>query len=53
MIPQALTSDIDLSVRENLLIYAKLYGVPRDRRRRAIIADLLEAVELTKWADSP
>jgi ABC-2 type transport system ATP-binding protein len=52
VIPQALTSDIDLSVRENLLIYAKLYGVPRDRRR-AIIADLLEAVELTKWADNP
>ena len=52
VIPQALTSDIDLSVRENLLIYAKLYGVPRDRRR-AVIADLLEAVELTKWADNP
>jgi len=52
VIPQALTSDIDLSVRENLLIYAKLYGVPRDRRR-TIITDLLEAVELTKWADHP
>jgi ABC-2 type transport system ATP-binding protein len=52
VIPQAMTSDLELSVTENLLIYAKLYGVPADRRR-PIIAELLEAVELTKWADSP
>jgi len=51
VIPQAMTSDIDLSVRENLLIYAKLYGVPRDRRDD-VIAGLLEAVELSKWADN-
>jgi ABC-2 type transport system ATP-binding protein len=50
VIPQAMTSDVELSVRENLLIYAKLYGVPRDRRSR-LIADLLSAVELTEWAD--
>jgi ABC-2 type transport system ATP-binding protein len=50
VIPQAMTSDVELSVRENLLIYAKLYGVPRDRRSR-LIADLLTAVELTEWAD--
>ena len=48
VIPQALTSDIDLTVEENLSIYAKLYGVPRARRERNI-ADLLEAVDLTKW----
>jgi ABC-2 type transport system ATP-binding protein len=48
VIPQALTSDIDLTVEENLNIYAKLYGVPRAQRERNI-AQLLEAVDLTKW----
>jgi len=52
VIPQAMTSDLELSVEENLLIYAKLYGVPRERRRR-LMAELLEAVELTKWRDKP
>src|SRR5215472_6173668 len=47
VIPQAMTRDLELSVEENLLIFAKLYGVPRERRRR-LIADLLGAVELTK-----
>jgi ABC-2 type transport system ATP-binding protein len=50
VIPQAMTSDLDLSVEENILIYAKLYGVPRERRRR-LMGELLEAVELTKWKD--
>ena len=50
VIPQAMTTDADLSVEENILIYAKLYGVPRDRRRR-LMDELLEAVELTKWKD--
>jgi ABC-2 type transport system ATP-binding protein len=50
VIPQAMTSDLELSVRENLEIYARLYGVPRDRRRR-LIDELLAAVELTQWAD--
>jgi ABC-2 type transport system ATP-binding protein len=48
VIPQALTSDIDLTVEENLSIYAKLYGVPRVQREHNI-AELLEAVDLTKW----
>jgi len=48
VIPQALTSDIDLTVEENLSIYAKLYEVPRAERKRNI-EELLEAVDLTKW----
>jgi ABC-2 type transport system ATP-binding protein len=52
VIPQASTSDIDLSPEENMSIYAKLYGVPRERRKR-IITELLDAVELGSWADKP
>jgi ABC-2 type transport system ATP-binding protein len=52
VIPQALTSDGELTARENLLIFAKLYGVPR-ARRGALIDELLAAVELTAWADKP
>jgi ABC-2 type transport system ATP-binding protein len=48
VIPQAMTSDLELSVEENLIIFAKLYSVPRARRER-LIAELLEAVELTQW----
>ena len=50
VIPQAMTSDLELSCRENLLIFAKLYSVPRERREK-LIAELLEAVDLTQWAD--
>jgi ABC-2 type transport system ATP-binding protein len=50
VIPQAMTSDLELSVEENLIIYAKLYGVPRARRRR-LIDELLASVELTQWRD--
>jgi len=52
VIPQAMTSDLELSVEENLLIFAKLYGVSRERRQR-LMAELLAAVELTQWADQP
>ena len=51
VIPQALTSDIDLTVEENLTIYGKLYDVPK-AKRKAHIEELLEAVDLTKWRDA-
>jgi ABC-2 type transport system ATP-binding protein len=50
VIPQAMTSDLELSVEENLLFYAKLYSVPREKRVR-LINELLESVELTQWRD--
>jgi ABC-2 type transport system ATP-binding protein len=49
VIPQAMTTDLELSVEENLLIFAKLYGVPREKRQR-LIPELLEFVELTQWS---
>src|SRR5438067_1126310 len=52
VIPQAMTSDLELSVEENLTIFAKLYGVPRPKRQR-LIDELLAAVELTKWREAP
>jgi len=52
VIPQAMTSDLDLSAEENMNIFAKLYGVPRERRLR-VVRELLEVVELTPWADKP
>ncbi len=52
VIPQAMTSDLDLSAGENMHIFAKLYGVPRERRLR-IVKQLLDAVELGAWADKP
>ena len=48
VIPQALTTDLELSVEENLLIFAKLYGVGREKREK-LITQLLEFVELTQW----
>ena len=50
VIPQAMTSDLDLTVEENLLIYAKLHQVPRDRRNK-LIPELLASVELSEWSN--
>ena len=49
VIPQALTSDPELTAEENMMIYAKLYSVPGDRRA-GLVRDLLEAVDLTKFS---
>ena len=49
--PQAMTSDPELTAVENMLIHAKLYGVPRQDRDRLIL-DLLESVDLLKFKDA-
>jgi ABC-2 type transport system ATP-binding protein len=51
VIPQALTSDPELTAEENLLIHAKLYGVPA-KRRPELLNELLEAVDLQKFRKS-
>jgi ABC-2 type transport system ATP-binding protein len=52
VIPQAMTSDLDLSAFENMSIFAKLYGIPREKRLRTI-RELLRAVDLEQWTDKP
>ncbi|MBZ5530622.1 MAG: ATP-binding cassette domain-containing protein [Acidobacteriia bacterium] len=52
VIPQAMTSDGDLTVWENLSIYSKLYGIPAAVRKQSI-DELLELVDLTQWRDAP
>ncbi len=44
--------DDRLTVRENLNIHGLVYGVPPGIRRQRI-AEMLELVELTPWADKP
>jgi ABC-2 type transport system ATP-binding protein len=48
VIPQAFTSDPELTADENMLIHAKLYGVPAESRE-TLIHDLLESVDLLKF----
>jgi ABC-2 type transport system ATP-binding protein len=50
VIPQALTSDPELTAYENMLIHAKLYGIPA-AQREALIDRLLESVGLLKFKD--
>jgi len=52
VIPQAMTSDGDLTVWENLSIYSKLYGIPTEEREKSI-DELLELVDLTQWRNAP
>ena len=51
VIPQALTSDLDLTVEENLNIYAKLYDVPAKSASRTS-TNCWRLVDLTKWRDA-
>jgi len=50
VIPQALTSDPELTARENMSIHAKLYGLTSADRAR-LIPQLLESVNLTEFTD--
>jgi len=51
VIPQAFTSDPELTAKENMVIHAKLYSVPADKRD-ALIDGLLESVELLQFRDN-
>jgi ABC-2 type transport system ATP-binding protein len=52
VIPQAMTTDQDLTAEENMGIFAKLYGLSSTERKRAV-KELLKAVDLEQWADKP
>src|SRR5579863_6443263 len=52
VIPQAMTSDLTLSAEENMLVFARLYGVTGEKRKR-VIRGLIEAVQLSDWAKKP
>ncbi|HET9182962.1 MAG TPA: ATP-binding cassette domain-containing protein [Candidatus Angelobacter sp.] len=52
VIPQAMTSDGDLTVWENLSIYSKLYGISTQEREHSI-DELLQLVDLVQWRDAP
>jgi ABC-2 type transport system ATP-binding protein len=51
VIPQAFTSDPELTAMENMLIHAKLYGVPAETRGKLIV-NLLESVDLMRFKDA-
>ncbi len=51
VVPQAMTSDLDLTGFENMDIYGNFYGIPKKPRRERIVR-LLEMVGLTQRAGS-
>jgi ABC-2 type transport system ATP-binding protein len=51
VIPQALTSDPELTAVENMTVHARLYGIPAAERAR-LIPELLESVDLLKFKDA-
>src|SRR5437764_14404687 len=52
VIPQAMTSDGDLTVWENLNIYSKIYVIA-PAERQSSINEFLEIVDLTQSHDAP
>jgi lipooligosaccharide transport system ATP-binding protein len=50
VVPQLDTLDMELTVRENVLIYGRYFGLPR-RELRGRVEELLEFVQLTERAD--
>ena len=50
VVPQAMTSDLDLTGYENMNIYGKFYGIPRKERQERI-KQLLDTVGLAARAD--
>ncbi|MCW0212157.1 MAG: ATP-binding cassette domain-containing protein [Pseudonocardia sp.] len=51
-VPQQLSADGTLSGRENVMLFARLFDVPR-RERRAQVESVLDAMDLTEAADRP
>ena len=51
VIPQEITLDIDLTVRENLMVFSRFFDIPRAEARRRI-GELLKFVELEVKADA-
>ncbi|HKS80024.1 MAG TPA: ATP-binding cassette domain-containing protein [Candidatus Acidoferrales bacterium] len=51
VIPQAFTSDPEMTANESMLIHAKLYGVPA-ADRESLVGELLESVDLTKFRNA-
>ena len=52
VVPQAMTSDLDLTGYENMDIYGRFYGI-RSRERKERISYLLEMVGLTSQGKRP
>jgi ABC-2 type transport system ATP-binding protein len=51
-VPQQLSADGTLTGRENVMLFARLFDVPR-RDRKAQVEDVLEAMDLVEAADRP
>jgi len=51
LIPQEITLDVDLTVFENLIVFAKFFDIPR-REAKTRIAELLKFIELEAKRDS-